>query len=148
MATNNKTQKKHRLLQRHKDVVNALETEGDFLVDAAPDKVFLRLPWARGGVTDMTTITLTRVAEGRYHLHPPRGEYRCRTSHFEFYEPELRMSRNKIRIMSLVRRLKRSAVWDLVENREGFVMLNDGNKSVDKRLLGKELRTLLDVVKG
>jgi hypothetical protein len=131
------------LLSTHQDVVAALQEEGDFIVaEHSHGRIVLLLPWTRHGSRDMTKFCLLQNSSG-WFLEPAKKPVRYRTSHYDYPETEERFCRDKGHIVAFIKRLKRSRVWEIIINRDSFIQLNKNNGSIDKRVIGKELRDLL-----
>lgn len=143
MARTRKKTDNTKLLKTHKEVITALESEGDFLIDYNTEQVTLQLPWRRKGFMDMTKVHLVRQPDGQYFLEPAKKQYTAKVSHFDYCMPEERFSRSKQHIVAFIKRLKQSQVWELIANRSGFIVLNDNNTSMDKNVIGKELKDLI-----
>ena len=81
------------------------------------------------------TIFLKEVEEG-YWMEPPKHEYHCTYSHFDFSEEEQRFTRRKDLLLRLVPHLKDTGMWEFIVNKEGFFKVNPNNKKMSAKKLG------------
>lgn len=87
-------------------------------------------------------INLEKAGRGnRFQLAFPSYIFHSHNAHFGPATNEVRMCRNKLLLRSLIKALKRSAVWGMIDNR-GFLVVNPDNASSDKDRLKKELKEL------
>lgn len=82
-------------------------------------------------------ITLKKNDKGLFSMQSSY-DYTNRISHFTYAQSESRFNRNKVIIMSIVKYLKRSGVWQFVD--KSFLVLNEKNT----RLTSKRKRDLLE----
>ena len=87
------------------------------------------------------TLLLTSV-RGKFRLKFPTYIFNSRISHFAPSEPENRFCRNKTLLTMAVKMLKRSTVWDCIENKNSFMVINSANIKADKSRLRTELQSL------
>lgn len=87
-------------------------------------------------------LILENVDKGKFWVYPPTYYFYSTTSHFDYMEEENRYSRRKTTITSIVRKLKESGVWDLIENKN-FFRVNNNNKSMDRDKVYKEYNRVL-----
>lgn len=81
------------------------------------------------------TIFLKEVEEG-YWMEPPKHEYRCTYSHFDFNEEEQRFTRRKDLLVRLIPHLKKTGLWEYIVNKDGFFKVNPNNKKMTAKKLG------------
>lgn len=87
-------------------------------------------------------ITLEKNGPGnKFHLVFPSYIFHSHNAHFGPSTNEVRMCRNKALLRSLIKTLKKSAVWDMIDN-QGFLIVNGDNSKSDKKTLKKELKEL------
>jgi len=87
------------------------------------------------------TLLLESQGGGRYHLVFPSYIFHSTISHFAPSEEEHRFCRNKNLLASVVKVLKRSALWDRLENKD-FMVVNTANNRSNKAKLRSELEFL------
>ena len=88
------------------------------------------------------TIRLLKIGD-KYRVVFPSYIFQSRISHFAPMEEELRNCRNRAILISLIKLLRRSAIWEYVINQD-FMTVNRYNEKSNKRKLRKELRELID----
>lgn len=64
---------------------------------------------------------------GRYMIRPPKYNFHSPVSHFDYLEYEERITRNKGLLFRLIRCLKETKVWNVVDNTKGFFEINQHN---------------------
>lgn len=88
----------------------------------------------RTGRSGYKELLLVRKAKGRpislvlefndvqnnLWIRPPRYEFSCRTSHFDYAEPETRWTRRKDIISAVVHALQKAEVWPFIANQHFF----------------------------
>jgi hypothetical protein len=79
------------------------------------------------------TIWLRYMNEG-FFIEPPRHEFVCTYSHFEFSETENRYTRRKDILLSLVDHLQKTKVWNFILNKAFFVP-NNYNKKMKRKVV-------------
>jgi len=77
----------------------------------------------------------------KYHLIFPSYIFQSSISHFSPSENEFRFCRNKKILISLVKILKKSAAWNLINNKD-FIAINSANRKSNKDRIRKELEDL------
>jgi len=82
-------------------------------------------------------------AVGGYEILFPSYLFESKISHYAPVVDEIRFSRNKSIITSLVHYLQRTGIWDNIVNKH-FVKINRKNKRSDKDVLTGEIKELLD----
>ena len=87
------------------------------------------------------TIMLKDVGEG-YWIEPPKHEFSCSYSHFDFAETEMRYTRRKDLLLRLVLHLQKTHLWKYIVNKSFFVV-NTANKKMDKRVIRSQYEAAL-----
>ena len=82
------------------------------------------------------TIFLKNMGNG-YFIEPPKHEFRCTYSHFEFTETERRFTRRKDILLRLVDHLQKTKMWDFILNK-GFFAPNPSNSKMNKKVVGDQ----------
>lgn len=72
-----------------------------------------------------------------FWIEPPRHEFRCTYSHFEFTEAEQRCTRRKDLLLRLVDYLQKTTMWDFIINKNFFTP-NEHNKKMDKKVIAAQ----------
>ena len=80
-------------------------------------------------------IMLKDVGDGLW-MEPPKHEYHCTYSHFDFAEDEQRFTRRKNLLAFLVPHLKKTGLWKFIVNKDGFFKVNPHNKKLSAKKLG------------
>lgn len=102
-------------------------------------------------------ITMTKIINGRavhvgLHRQPGKKKYELRfpsyvfqstISHFGPASDEIRLCRNKHLLFTLIRALKRSAAWPLIDNQR-FLVINSANPRSNKAVLKKQLDDIVN----
>ena len=91
------------------------------------------------------TIFLKDCGDG-YWIEPPKREFVCTYSHFEFQDREQRYTRQKGTLLSVVKHLKTTKVWDFILNKNFFVP-NSCNSKMDKRSVRDQYREVVGRIK-
>lgn len=87
-------------------------------------------------------VTLEKSGRGNhFHLAFPSYLFHSHNAHYGPATNEVRMCRNKLMLRSLIKALKKSAVWGMIDN-QGFMVVNSDNVRSDKKSLKKELKEL------
>jgi hypothetical protein len=68
---------------------------------------------------------------GRYIIRPPKYNFHSPASHFDYTEEEERITRNKHVLFKLIKCLKETKVWEVVDNNRGFFTINAHNKKMN-----------------
>jgi len=90
----------------------------------------------------VVTLRLIRAGKEKYHLVFPSYLFNSKISHFSPADDEYRFCRNKTVLMSLLKMLRRSLLWNYISNRD-FLVVNDHNEKSSKSKLRKELQEAL-----
>ena len=95
------------------------------------------------------SVYLDATDDGMYWINPPSYTFHCSNSHYEFAEEEKRLTRNKSVIISLVRSLQETEVWDYIANKQFFVP-NSHNRALkkDKNLSNAVFKQFDSIMKG
>ena len=120
-------------------LVDRLRQEEHWLIEKASAN---EIQLVKSSCGRIVTIRLLRTSRNKYHVVFPSYLFVSRISHFAPTEEEHRNCRNKNILKSLIKMLKRSLVWDYIENQD-FLTINDHNEKSNKRELRKELNELL-----
>jgi hypothetical protein len=75
------------------------------------------------------SLDLDLYGVDRFWIKPPAYIFKAKNSFFEFCEDENRWTRNKVIIENMVKSLKRTLVWELIENKN-FFQVNENNKTL------------------
>lgn len=87
-------------------------------------------------------ITAKLISIGsKYKLIFPNYIFHSSISHFAPAEDEKRMCRNKKVLISIIETLKKTGMWEYVENKD-FLVVNKHNFKSDKNLLKHDLKKL------
>jgi hypothetical protein len=71
-----------------------------------------------------STITLTPYGNnGKWYIQPPKYRFVSYNSFWDYVSPEDRMTRNKVTLSKFVEKLKKTGVWEHIENQE-FIKIN------------------------
>lgn len=119
-----------------KKLAKALHAERFWLVGEKATKIEL----SRTVGDRVVTVELTPgTVQGKVHLSFPSYLFQSKISHWSPTEDEIRLTRSKSILTSLVKTLRRSIVWDFVENKD-FIKVNPyfrGKKTkIKEELLG------------
>lgn len=119
-----------------KSLAKTLRNERFWLVGEKATKIEL----TRTVGDRVVTVELTPgTTAGKVHLSFPSYLFQSRISHWAPKEEEVRLTRNKSILTSLVKTLRRSAAWKVIENKD-FVQVNPyfrGKKvKIKEELLG------------
>lgn len=117
--------------------INQLIIDGTFSV-ARKGKDILLVKMVSG---KPVSIMLTDMGEG-YWIDPPKNQFVCGNSHFEFSEPEMRCTRRKSVLMRLVASLQKTKVWDFILNKKFFVP-NEANKKMNKKIIADQYDSIM-----
>jgi len=120
-------------------LVERLRQEKYWLLDQVSQNE-ISLVKSMGG--KVITIRLLRTGNNKYKVIFPSYIFHSQISHFAPKEDEHRNCRNKVLLMSLIKVLKRSLIWDYVDNQD-FLTINDHNKKANKSKLQKELSLVI-----
>jgi len=121
------------------DLVKKLRNEKYWLVEKVSKKKEVKLNRLANG--KVVSIRLVPSLNNKYRIIFPSYLFFSKISHFSPVDNEYRNCRNKAILKSLVKLLKRSSIWDYIENKD-FLTINDHNKRSDKENLKKELKEL------
>lgn len=120
-----------------KALADLLKEDGHCLVGIIGNSLKITREYAsRPVMVDITYIN------GKFSLSFPNYLFRSKISHFAPTTKEMRYCCNKAVIFSLIRLLKRSRVWNYVDNKD-FIQVNDKNEGSNKKALSKALDNLL-----
>lgn len=103
------------------------------------------------------TISMTKAINGRavhvslirqpgkkkYELRFPSYIFQSTISHFGPASDEVRLCRNKHLLFTLIKALKRSAAWPLIDN-QNFLVINSANPRSNKAALKKQLEDIVN----
>ena len=81
----------------------------------------------------MVIILEETGAIGGFWIKPPSYLFKSKTSFFEYCEDEGRWSRNKEVIKQVVKYLKKSACWEIIENKNFFKVNENTKKNTIKK---------------
>lgn len=84
---------------------------------------------------------LLRTNEGKYDLQPITYGFKSRISYFDYSTEENRFARNQVFFISLFRLLKDANMWDMINNRETFLQVNESNTHIADKAM--EIRARL-----
>jgi hypothetical protein len=121
-----------------KKLAEALTEEGHFLTGIIGNK--MRLNKTVNGRP--VSVFITRI-NGKLSLEFPKYIFNSMCADYEPSDTELRYCRNKVLLFHLVRTLKRSRVWNYIDNKN-FIKVNTHKKKSDKKSLEKRLHQILD----
>lgn len=118
-------------------LAKTLQNERFWLVE---EKAKRKIELTRTVGDRVVTVELTPgTTAGKVHLSFPSYLFQSKISHWAPTEEETRLTRNKNVLISLVKTLRRSAVWKFVENKD-FIQVNPffkGKKAkIKEELLG------------
>jgi hypothetical protein len=82
------------------------------------------------------TIYLRDYGEG-YFIEPPKHEFRCTYSHFEFAETENRFTRRKDILIALVEHLQKTKMWNFILNKS-FFSPNPHNAKMKRKIVADQ----------
>lgn len=102
---------KYSKAQKEKAILNA---EKYFLVLYTKSVVELYTTWGRPLV-----ITLEQSTEG-FRIRPPKYHFSTTASIYDYKESEHRLSRNRNYLLSIVSKLKKCGIWDMIINKDFF----------------------------
>lgn len=117
-----------------------LQLESHFLVQKKGNQYHLTRTINHRPVTIILEET---GGTGGFWIRPLSYTFSSSKSFFDYQEDEMRWTRNKVIIESVVKKLKMSPVWKMIENKE-FLKVNDGNKRVNKRVVKDMLNEVLE----
>jgi len=120
--------------------LDRLKKEKYWLCRASGSKVHLSRMMSGKAIN----LLLTKNSRGKFNIQFPAYLFTSKISHFGPSQDEYRFCRNKALLFSLMGALKRSAVWNLIDNKD-FIVVNNDNPRSDKRSLKKKLRTVTEV---
>lgn len=89
------------------------------------------------------TVRLKRLENNQFRLIFPSYIFQSPISHWGPETDEVRFCRNKSMLTSLIKALKRSAVWKYIDNQH-FLVINKFNAKSDKRVVKKSLLDLYE----
>jgi hypothetical protein len=121
------------------NIVERLKSDKFWLLEKA-SKDDISLVKSIGG--RVVTIRLSRIDKDKYKVIFPSYIFTSKVSHFAPTENEYRNCRNRNIILSLVKLLKRTQIWNNIENKD-FFTINEENEKSNKSQLRKELTELL-----
>jgi hypothetical protein len=127
-------------MARRESAVSKLRKEKKWLVrEVGRDIELIRMLSGKPIVISLRRQT----GKKKFQLEFPSYIFHSTISHFSPAVDEVRFCRNKALLKSLVKTLKRSAVWRMVDNQQ-FMVLNADNPRSDKRSVKKQLKELYD----
>jgi len=86
---------------------------------------------------------------GRYTIRPPKYHFRSPSSHFDYLEEEERITRNKGMLFRLIRCLKDTKVWEVIDNTKGFFEINSHNPVLKgSKTLSAKVSAEFDSIRG
>lgn len=121
------------------DSIRALKREQKWLVRQKGKDI--ELARTINGRPIFITLEKKGRRKNRFHLVFPSYIFHSHNAHFGPSTEEVRVCRNKALLRSLIKTLKKSCVWDMIDN-QGFLVVNDDNARSDKQSLKKELQDL------
>lgn len=80
--------------------------------------------------------------KGKYEIKPALYDFRSTISHFDYFEPEFRWSRNKRFFIQLIKVLKDANVWSFFDT-TNFLKVNDLNSKANQKKLDQDLQNYL-----
>lgn len=78
----------------------------------------------------------------KFSLQHPSYDFHSSVAHFRSVQKDSRLSLNKVYLISLIRALKRSEIWQDITNKD-FLVLNEWNPKSNKARVNSELKVLL-----
>jgi hypothetical protein len=99
------------------------------------------------------TLVLERMPNGGFWMRSTKYTFRSTTSFLDFTEQEDRVTRRFTAIVPFLMHLQRCEVWKHIENRQGYIEVNDKNPRLKKAptikdRLVKRVGELTDFSKG
>jgi hypothetical protein len=88
------------------------------------------------------SIILDETTTG-FWIRPPSYLFRSKISFFEYNEDETRWTRNKYLIYSIIKVLKKTQIWDAIENKD-FFKVNENRPDIIRDKALKEMETILN----
>lgn len=79
-------------------------------------------------------VLLERIPMGGFWIRNPSREDRSVNAFFDYPDTPTRVTRNKDLIKYLVKHLKKSLIWEFIENKDFFV-INKHNKKANKTVV-------------
>jgi len=122
------------------DALRSLKSEHYWLVrNIGSDIELVRTIYGR------PTVVLLRNIPGsqKYSLEFPSYIFQSTISHFSPATDEIRLCRNKSLLISLIRMLHRTAIWNFIDNQD-FMVINDHNPRSNKNKLRRQLNNLME----
>ena len=84
-----------------------------------------------------------RYSDGVLELQPPDRQYHSKISHYDFNKTERRWARKKEILFSFIADLKRCGLWELVANKDLFV-INSFNDKINERKITQILDEVMN----
>lgn len=83
-----------------------------------------------------------RESSQKFEISFPNYVFESKVSYFAPKQEERRLCRNKVAIASVIKVLRKSALWRFISNKD-FVVVNESNKRVSRTRIRRELDKIL-----
>lgn len=135
MAAKIKAGKKIKKPLTHTQIVHKLINENLWNVERRGIDIILRKAFGikKQQIIGLTLKNTTSNSKTRYRIEPLHYTFKSSTSHYNYFEPEDRWTRNKMFIKAAIKFLQNSEVWEYIENKKSFIQVNDNNTRLEEK---------------
>jgi hypothetical protein len=95
-------------------------------------------------VPKVISVDIEKERDNMYVIAPIDYAFRSTVSHFDYAGEEHRWARNKTFLKCLIHSLKQAKIWELIKNKDTFILVNTNNPKSNKSSVRSQLKSIIN----